>query len=198
MKRVKKPAYAASNKVENEIEAFRPCRRQTADLDIPPKMEEGNTMLSFAALSINRFFTPAPKVKRETPGSRTETLRALSDLGESIASGVHAIYAQSRLYLCVAMQPKPEALSAQKLADKKAAAGHFDVDENWSAAEVNARWGKRAVLTDENGRVLDGAVLGARGMTDVGAREVFFEFNALDHYPETMYLAVGDARVRVR
>ena len=125
-------------------------------------------MLSFAALSINRFFTPAPKVKRETPGSRTETLRALSDLGESIASGVHAIYAQSRLYLCVAMQPKPEALSAQKLADKKAAAGHFDVDENWSAAEVNARWGKRAVLTDENGRVLDGAVLGARGMTDVG------------------------------
>ena len=84
-------------------------------------------MLSFAALSINRFFTPAPKVKRETPGSRTETLRALSDLGESIASGVHAIYAQSRLYLCVAMQPKPEALSAQNLADKKAAAGHFDV-----------------------------------------------------------------------
>ena len=76
-------------------------------------------MLSFAALSINRFFTPAPTVKRETPGSRTETLRALSDLGESIASGVHAIYAQSRLYLCVAMQPKPEALSAQKLADKK-------------------------------------------------------------------------------
>ena len=198
MKRVKKPAYAASNRVENEIEAFWPCRRQTADSDIPPKMEEGNTMLSFAALSINRFFTPAPKVKRETPGSRTETLRALSDLGESIASGVHAIYAQSRLYLCVAMQPKPEALSAQKLADKKAAAGHFDVDENWSAAEVNARWGKRAVLTDENGRVLDGAVLGARGMTDVGAREVFFEFNALDHYPETMYLAVGDARVRVR
>ena len=155
-------------------------------------------MLSFAALSINRFFTPAPKVKRETPGSRTETLRALSDLGESIASGVHAIYAQSRLYLCVAMQPKPEALHAQKLADKKAAAGHFDVDENWSAAEVNARWGKRAVLTDGNGRVLDSAVLGARGMTDVGAREVFFEFNALENYPDTMYLAVGDARVRVK
>ena len=155
-------------------------------------------MLSFAALSINRFFTPAPKAARETPGSRTATLRALSDLGESVASGVHAIYGPSRLYLCVAMQPKPEALHAQKLADKKAAAGHFDVDENWSAAEVNARWGKRAVLTDGSGRVLDGAVLGARGMTDVGAREVFFEFNALDHYPETMYLAVGDARVRVK
>ena len=119
-------------------------------------------------------------------------------MGESVASGVHAIYGPSRLYLCVAMQPKPEALHAQKLADKKAAAGHFDVDENWSAAEVNARWGKRAVLTDGNGRVLDSAVLGARGMTDVGAREVFFEFNALENYPDTMYLAVGDARVRVK
>ena len=92
-------------------------------------------MLSFAALSINRLFTTAPKPERETPGSRTATLRALSDLGESVASSVHAIYAQSRLYLCVAMQPKPEALHAQRLADKKAAAGHFDVDENWSAAE---------------------------------------------------------------
>ena len=98
-------------------------------------------MLSFAALSINRFFTTAPKLERETPGNRTATLRALSDLGESVASSVHAIYAQSRLYLCVAMQPKPEALHAQRLADKKAAAGHFDVDENWSAAEVNARSG---------------------------------------------------------
>ena len=84
-------------------------------------------MLSFAALSINRFFTTAPKLERETPGNRTATLRALSDLGESVASSVHAIYAQSRLYLCVAMQPKPEALHAQRLADKKAAAGHFDV-----------------------------------------------------------------------
>lgn len=56
-------------------------------------------MLSFAALSINRFFTTAPKPERETPGSRTATLRALSDLGESVASSVHAIYAQSRLYL---------------------------------------------------------------------------------------------------
>ena len=155
-------------------------------------------MLSFAALSINRFFTPAPTVKRETPGSRMGSLLAPNELWLSFDSGGHAIFAQRRLSLCVPMQPKPEALSAQKLADKKAAAGHFDVDENWSAAEVNARWGKRAVLTDENGRVLDGAVLGARGMTDVGAREVFFEFNALDHYPETMYLAVGDARVRVR
>ena len=57
------------------------------------------------------------------------------------------------------------------------------MDENWSAAEVNARWGKRAVLTDGSGRVLDHAVLGARGMTDAGAREVFFEFNALEQLP---------------
>ena len=46
--------------------------------------------------------------------------------------------------------------------------------------------------------MLDHAVLGARGMTDAGAREVFFEFNALESYPEPMYLAAGDARVRVR
>ena len=155
-------------------------------------------MLSFAALSINRFFTTAPKPERETPGSRTATLRALSDLGESVASSVHAIYAQSRLYLCVAMQPKPEALHAQRLADKKAAAGHFDVDENWSAAEVNARWARHAVLTDAGGQVLESAIRGARGMTDAGAREVFFEFNALDTYPEPMYLAAGDARIRIK
>ena len=92
-------------------------------------------MLSFAALSINRFFTTAPKPERETPGSRTATLRALSDLGESVASSVHAIYAQSRLYLCVAMEPKPDALSRQREADRKTAAGHFEVDANWSAAE---------------------------------------------------------------
>ena len=54
------------------------------------------------------------------------------------------------------------------------------------------------MLTDDSGRVLDHAVLGARGMTDAGAREVFFEFNALESYPEPMYLAAGDARVRVR
>ena len=120
-------------------------------------------MLSFAALSINRFFTPAPKPERETPGSRTATLRALSDLGESVASSVHAIYAQSRLYLCVAMQPKPKRFTPKGWRIKRPPQGHFDVDENWSAAEVNARWGKRAVLTDGSGRVLDHAVLGARG-----------------------------------
>ena len=39
-------------------------------------------MLSFAALSINRFFTTAPKLERETPGNRTATLRALRSGGE--------------------------------------------------------------------------------------------------------------------
>ena len=39
---------------------------------------------------------------------------------------------------------------------------------------------------------------GARGMTDVGAKEVFFEFNALEAYPERMYLRSGETRVRIR
>ena len=54
------------------------------------------------------------------------------------------------------------------------------------------------MLTDGEGRVLRGAMHGARGMTDAGAREVFFEFSALDTYPERMYLQSGDTRVRVR
>ena len=101
-------------------------------------------MLSFAALSINRFFTTAPKPERETPGNRTATLRALSDLGESVASSVHAIYAQSRLYLCVAMQPKPEALHAQRLADKKAAAGHAAVGWDQQGRISTSRASKRS------------------------------------------------------
>ena len=55
-----------------------------------------------------------------------------------------------------------------------------------------------AVLTDAGGQVLESAIRGARGMTDAGAREVFFEFNALDTYPEPMYLAAGDARIRIK
>lgn len=65
-------------------------------------------MLSFAALSINRFFTPAPKVKRETPGAGRRRCARFPIWGKASLPGVHAIYAQSRLYLCVAMQPKPE------------------------------------------------------------------------------------------
>ncbi len=136
--------------------------------------------------------------KRERPKSMTATLRALTDLGESIASGVHAIYSPVRLYLCVTMEPKPDALRAQMEADRRAAAGLFEVDENWSAAEVNARWAKRATLTDGEGNVLWRAVTGARGLTDTGAREVFFEFNAMETYPEAMYLVSGDTRVRVK
>jgi len=35
-------------------------------------------------------------------------------------------------------------------------------------------------------------------MTDAGAREVFFEFQAMERYPEVIYLTDGKARVRVR
>lgn len=138
----------------------------------------------------------APAKKR--PASTTMTMRALSDLGESIASSTHIIYGQSTLYLCVTMEPKPEALHAQMARDKRAAKGMFQVDEMWSAAEVNKRWAKNAVLTDMHGNLIDGAMIGARGMTDAGANEVFFEFNAMDVYPEKMYLSNGGTRIRVR
>lgn len=159
-------------------------------------------MLYTAVMGMKRVFELGDKrriaPKRERPGNTTATMRALTDLGESIASGVHAIYSPVRLYLCVAMEPKPDALRAQMEADRRTAAGLFEVDANWSAAEVNARWAKRATLTDGEGNVLERAVCGARGLTDAGAREVFFEFNALETYPETMYLASGGTRVKVR
>jgi len=159
-------------------------------------------MLYTAVTGIKRVFELGDKrrtaPKRERPGNTTATMRALTDLGESIASGVHAIYSPVRLYLCVTMEPKPDALRAQIEADRRTAAGLFEVDENWSAAEVNARWAKRATLTDGEGSVLWRAVSGARGLTDTGAREVFFEFNAMETYPETMYLVSGDTRVRVK
>ncbi|MBR5560466.1 MAG: hypothetical protein IKU73_03550 [Clostridia bacterium] len=138
------------------------------------------------------------EIHHRTPDSTTMTMRALSDLGDSIASSVHVIASPARLYLCVTMEVKPDALRRQIDADRRAAKGMFDVDENWSAAEVNARWGKNAVLTDGEGNLLYRAMDGARGMTDAGAKEVFFEFNALDVYPETMYLANGYTRVKVR
>ena len=102
------------------------------------------------------------------------------------------------MFLCVAMEPKPEALAAQVERDRRMAAGLFQVDRTWSAAEVNRRWAKDAVLVDGQGCVLEDAVLGARGLTDAGAKEVFFEFGALDAYPEQVYLANGSARIRVR
>ena len=156
--------------------------------------EGGRRMFSAAAL-LQGFFAkpkkepvkPAPQKKKLN--STTMTMRALSDLGESIASSTH---------LCVTMEPKPEALQAQMAKDKRAAKGMFEVDEMWSAAEVNKRWAKDAVLTDGEGHVIDSALIGARGMTDAGANEVFFEFNALDIYPEKMYLANGETRIRVR
>lgn len=158
-------------------------------------------MSMLATMGLSRLFAPAPKMetrRREVKKSTTATMRALCDLGESIASGVHVLYGSVRLYLCVTMQPKPEALAAQRKEDKRQAAGLFEVDELWSAAAVNARWARRAVLCDESGRTLEGAVCGARGMTDAGAKEVFFEFNALETYPDALYLTDGHTRVRIQ
>lgn len=162
-------------------------------------------MISSAVERLQKFLSGGKReekrrdtMQRKTPDSTTMTMRALSDLGDSVASSVHVIASPTRLYLCVTMEVKPDALRAQIEADRRAAKGMFDVDENWSAAEVNARWGKHAVLTDGEGNVLYRAMDGARGMTDAGACEVFFEFNAMDVYPETMYLANGHTRVKVR
>ena len=159
-------------------------------------------MISRAAQMIEKLLGQPPK-KQEPPRRRaapntTLSMRALTDLGESIAASVHVIEASQRLYLCVAMEPKPEALAAQMERDRRVAAGMFEVDKTWSAAEVNKRWAKQAVLIDGQGRLLDGAMNGARGMTDAGAKEVFFEFNALETYPEKVYLSNGVTRVRVK
>lgn len=161
-------------------------------------------MIAKAASRLQQFFGRDRKKNEEPPrhtrtaDSTTRTMRALCDVGESIVSNVHVIESPTRLYLCVSMEVKPDALAAQMEKDRKTARGMFEVDENWSAAEVNARWARHAVLTDEHGEVLEHAVIGARGMTDAGYREVFFEFNAMDVYPEKVYLASGNTRVRVR
>ena len=136
--------------------------------------------------------------RRSAPGNTTTSMRALTDLGESIVASVHVIEATTHLYLCVSMEPKPDALAAQMERDRKQAAGMFEVDETWSAAEVNKRWAKNAMLVDESGERLERAMAGARGMTEAGAKEVFFEFNALEYYPEKMYLTNGRSRVRVK
>lgn len=159
-------------------------------------------MISRAAQMIEKLLGQPPQ-KQEPPRRRaapntTTSMRALTDLGESIAASVHVIEASRRLYLCVAMEPKPDALAAQMEKDRRMAAGMFEVDRTWSAAEVNKRWAKDAVLTDGSGCLLHGAMNGARGMTDAGAREVFFEFNALDAYPEKVFLSNGKTRVRVK
>lgn len=140
--------------------------------------------------------------QRHKPGSNrdstTATMRALVDVGESIAHSVHVIYSPIRLYLCVAMEVKPDALAMQQAADKKTAAGMFKVDPLWSAATVNARWARKAILVDSDGNELYAATSGARGMTDAGAKEVFFEYNSMESYPEKMYLAADGVRIRVR
>ncbi|MBR4039735.1 MAG: hypothetical protein IKJ11_06500 [Clostridia bacterium] len=159
-------------------------------------------MMNRAAKLLEKLFArepdaQEPKRKRVSPNTTT-TMRALTDLGESIAASVHVIEASAHLYLCVAMEPKPDALAAQMNRDKKMAAGMFEVDRTWSAAEVNKSWAKDAVLTDGEGNIIKKAMDGARGMTEAGAKEVFFEFNALDTYPEKVYLTNGKTRVRVK
>lgn len=159
-------------------------------------------MITRAAQMLEKLLGKEPERKepprRRAASNTTTSMRALTDLGESIAASVHVIEASARLYLCVAMEPKPDALAAQMEKDRRMAAGMFEVDRTWSAAEVNKRWAKDAVLIDEEGHVLSGAMAGARGMTDAGAKEVFFEFNALDIYPEKVYLTNGKTRVRVK
>ena len=151
---------------------------------------------------LERFLAKEPEKqageRRRAPSNTTTSMRALTDLGDSIAASVHVIEASSHLYLCVAMEPKPDALAAQMQKDKKQAAGMFEVDRTWSAAEVNKSWAREAMLIDEDGHILYKAMDGARGMTEAGAKEVFFEFNALDAYPEKMYLSNGKTRIRVK
>ena len=106
-------------------------------------------MISRAAQMIEKLLGQPPQ-KQEPPRRRaapntTTSMRALTDLGESIAASVHVIEASQRLYLCVAMEPKPDALAAQMERDRRMAAGMFEVDRTWSAAEVNKRWAKDAV-----------------------------------------------------
>ena len=159
-------------------------------------------MITRAAKLLEKFFAKEPEKKeperRRAPSNTTTSMRALTDLGDSIAASVHVIEATTHLYLCVAMEPKPDALAAQIAKDRKMAAGMFEVDETWSAAEVNKRWAKDAYLVDVEGERIERAMKGARGMTEAGAKEVFFEFNSLDVYPEKLYLTNGRTRVRVK
>ncbi len=159
-------------------------------------------MIARAAKLLEKILGGEPEKKepprKRAPANTTTSMRALTDLGDSIAASVHVIEASSHLYLCVAMEPKPEALARQMEKDRKMAAGMFEVDRTWSAAEVNKSWAKDAVLIDGDGHILRKAMDGARGMTEAGAKEVFFEFNALDVYPEKVYLTNGKTRVLVK
>ncbi|MBQ3223241.1 MAG: hypothetical protein IJB41_06480 [Clostridia bacterium] len=159
-------------------------------------------MIEHASKLLEKLFAKGPEKKeperRRAPSNTTTSMRALTDLGDSIAASVHVIEGPSHLYLCVAMEPKPDALAEQIQKDKKQAAGMFEVDRTWSAAEVNKSWAKDAVLIDADGHILHRAMDGARGMTEAGAKEVFFEFNALDVYPEKVYLTNGKTRIRVK
>lgn len=157
-------------------------------------------MMTIAGFTVPRLFDKpkgAPAPRRAYP-VETVRLNETRDLGECVATSVHAIYARGSIYISVTMEPKEDALKAQCEADRKQAAGLFEVDRLWSAAAVNTKWGRRAYLCDAQGQALEGTLCGARGLTDAGAREVFFEFTAMEHYPEKMYLTDGKTRIRVR
>jgi len=76
-------------------------------------------MIAKAASRLQQFFGRDRKKNEEPPrhtrtaDSTTRTMRALCDVGESIVSNVHVIESPTRLYLCVSMEVKPDALAAQ-------------------------------------------------------------------------------------
>ena len=83
-------------------------------------------MPGFGVMALSQLFVqPARRSRAQTkaPGGETATLRALVDVGESIVSSVHVIYSSVRLYLCVTMEVKPDALAAQAERDRRTA-GH--------------------------------------------------------------------------
>ena len=157
-------------------------------------------MMTIAGFAIPRLLDrpKAAQAQRRPVPATTMRRSETTDLGECIATGVHAIFSQTRMYICVAMEPKPDALAAQHRADQREAAGLFEVDMMWSAAAVNARWGRKATLCDAQGHVLESAVCGARGMTDAGAKEVFFEFHMPERCPDELYLSDGTAQIRIK
>ena len=156
--------------------------------------------MTIAGFALPRLFDNPRRREAPRAAARTTILRRQEtvDLGECVATGIHSIFSPVRIYICVTLTPKAETLAAQREADRRLAAGMFEVDEMWSAAAVNARWARHAILTDENGLPLERAIDGARGMTDAGAHEAFFEFCATEAYPPQIYLSDGKTRIRVK
>ena len=124
------------------------------------------------------------------------SFRANVSCKDAIEAAIRDNYHDNRLDTAAVGQVAEQFGQERMLYVLAATVRHFDYDGRIS--RVNKRWAKDAVLTDGDGRLLHGAMNGARGMTDAGAREVFFEFNALDAYPEKVFLSNGKTRVRVK